>query len=1047
MWDEDHLYAAMRSPLREGERVLQRFRDRDRDINVVFDDSYEIWIDAGSETPDGQPMYLQFLANFAGAKFDALHLPAVGNMRMSWDANKEGWQVRDCLSKQLNAWECEVAIPRQSVYIDEPFSDQGRLRIFLARNFKRPWEQNSFGGVGGFSIREGYTQCILSREAPAVHLLQVADPANKTFGVQVGVFGKETDAIKWLFESDAGIRRSGTLTGVSGKLRVTDPGLDLDEPGKGSFRVRILSEHGKTTYLDWASKREFANLPAAEKTFADTGDMIDLCLRYNPVKEYVRVRGDFINFDRRHEIGEFYVFVKDDAGKTIKGARLAMDDLAYVKGVLKLQKLRPGDYAATLLCRDKMDRTIVARESKFAVKDLGKLPWWNTEHGNIERVISPWTPVTCRHGECGVWGRTMRIGPAALPLEVFSQKQSLLAAPCRLEAVLADGTVTEARGIQLTQRLQENHRNVVDVGSRLGNLDITSRLTTEFDGMYKIEMTITPREATPVRSLEVVIPFANDVAEYLHACGEAPRYGYFQGFLSARKQGRIWDCRTVDGQPMAVGSFIPYVWVGNAKGGLCFFADSDRGWAPDDRVPAIEVRRDDKHSTDLILNLMGAPFTIDRPRTIVFALQASPVKPLFKGWRMDSWWAGDTFEDYSFVGEKGGHFVFGSIPFTLDRKRCREWVEKRKGSTNAFIFGFKKYAANVVPYFEHIHMGKQFVPDYDYFAESWENTMNQGRGLCYEGSLQDFMIHHIGEWSKATGIEGYYLDNLYPLADNNLEAGRGYLLPDGRIQPTFQMFDTRRYFLRLRAVFAEQGHHHKIVFHMTNNMILPWIGAADIAFDGEDHVIYPGQKDFMDRWSLERMRNVYHGQWGSVFNFMHEYQGAWDRRELLRAMRAYTGMVVLHDALPSGNTNGMNTPVWIGRDRFGIEADEVRFLPYWDADTGVRSLTKEVLVAGWLRPAKLLLVVVNKGNKDENAVVELDWARLGLPPSDQCEAVDAEAGCQIKGWDPDAKKHLVQWDADEEGALSRNADGQLVIPVRRHNYRQVIVRKRDGEPE
>ena len=49
MWDEDTLYMAMRSPLRAGERIVQNLRDATRDINVVFDDSYEIFVDVGSQ--------------------------------------------------------------------------------------------------------------------------------------------------------------------------------------------------------------------------------------------------------------------------------------------------------------------------------------------------------------------------------------------------------------------------------------------------------------------------------------------------------------------------------------------------------------------------------------------------------------------------------------------------------------------------------------------------------------------------------------------------------------------------------------------------------------------------------------------------------------------------------------------------------------------------------------------------------------------------------------------------------------------------------------
>ena len=71
--DEDNLYVAMRS-LREGERLLQGQRRRDRDYNVVWDDSYEFWLDAGSRSPTDS-LCFQLLANYAGSRFDCMFEP------------------------------------------------------------------------------------------------------------------------------------------------------------------------------------------------------------------------------------------------------------------------------------------------------------------------------------------------------------------------------------------------------------------------------------------------------------------------------------------------------------------------------------------------------------------------------------------------------------------------------------------------------------------------------------------------------------------------------------------------------------------------------------------------------------------------------------------------------------------------------------------------------------------------------------------------------------------------------------------------------------
>jgi hypothetical protein len=122
MWDEDNLYMAMRSPLRPGERPLQRMRRRDREqSSLVFDDSYEIWLDTGAEDPrTGLDCYFQYLSNPAGKPYDTMHLPTVGNSRRGYDTN---WEPVNRITPDGKAWEWELIIPRTSIFYDQPFSD------------------------------------------------------------------------------------------------------------------------------------------------------------------------------------------------------------------------------------------------------------------------------------------------------------------------------------------------------------------------------------------------------------------------------------------------------------------------------------------------------------------------------------------------------------------------------------------------------------------------------------------------------------------------------------------------------------------------------------------------------------------------------------------------------------------------------------------------------------------------------------------------------------------------------------------------------------
>ena len=1026
-WDEDNLYLAMRSPLRAGERLIQAQRRRDKDYNVVFDDSYEIYLDAQTHSPDGQPVFFQFLSNFAGARWDVMHEPAVGNFRMGWSSD---WQPRSRVNAR-NEWEMEVAIPRASIYHDAPFRDGEVLRGLLARNFKRPWEQNTVEGAGSFAVRDTYSQWRLSKSAPALHLLGVGDSDAQTVGLKLDAYAPGTAApLRWVFQSDSGVKREGILTPGE-----TVNELGLDKAGEaGNFRIRVMQ--GQTTLLDWAAQRKFGDLQIPKQTFDDRGDTVKLLLSLNPIRDYVRVSGDFIDYDARAQIATNRVEIKDAQGVTLAKQDLPLDKLSYVSGTLKLPTLAPGQYSATLTALGADGKAVLTREQKFEKKDPRSFAWWNTPDGNIERVLSPWTPVKFADDRFDVWGRGMRAGHAGLPSQVVTQMNTLLARPIHLVAQTADGQTLVSRPAPLKAVSLRDFRAVAQAQSSLGEIQITTRVTVEFDGMYKVEMKLDPRAAVKLRSLRLVVPLKNASAHYLHACGEGIRSGYYYGFLPKEKQGRLWDSTQVTSQPMAVGSFIPYVWIGNPKGGLAWFANSDQGWVPNDQTPALEVRRDTPQSTDLMLNLVSDDFTLDAPRTVTFAFQATPVKPMHEGWRMDSWWTGDTFRDYAQVEPKGGNLIFSSIPFTLDADKSRAMVEAQHAGNTAFLLGVDKYRGNAVPYFEHIRIGEKFVPEMEYFGDEWKTDVSEG--LFYGKSYQDYMIYNLARWIEQTGIDGFYVDNMHPLADANLEAGRGYVLPNGKVQPEYAIFETRDYFLRLRAVFAEHGKRDKIVLHMTNNMIVPWVGAADIALDGEDNVIYPQMnKDFMDFWSLERLRVDYPAQWGVAVNFLQEYQGNWEGARLAKAMRAYSGSLILHDVLASANANGLNTPLWIGRDRFGIENPDTKFIGYWEENKGFDSATPDVYVSGWKRPGKVLLAVVNRGEKAE-AKVTLDAAKLGLPAN--WKVTDAEAGTSIDQTFAhlNLEKQPGLWQGAGQASIRREGNA-LIVPVERHDYRQVII--------
>ena len=1040
-WDEDNIYVAMRSPLRPGEKPIRKFRDTERDINVVFDDAFEVCLGANSKSPDGQPVFFQYLGNFDGARYDAMHEPRVGNRREGWTAN---WETKSSLNAK-NEWEMEMRIPRETVYRDK-FRDGETVTMLIARDFKRPWEQNSFEGTSDFSVGESHTHVKLVRGRPVIRFLGAADFAKRSFGFDFEAASEKAAKLEWSFTTSAGFEKKGTLDVPAGGRFVKPAGLSaalVPEDAKGCCRVMV--RQGGEVLLDWMTDMyftpDFDKKSAAEFAKADSGDRIDLSTIYNPEANVLRLSADFIQFDGRGAVEKSVVRVADTGGREIAKAEFPLDDRAYCRGTMKLPEIGGGDYKVKTDVVGKDGKVVRTIDGAFRRIDAAKTwPFIGTKAGNPEKVLAPWTPIRDNGATVSVWGRDMTIGAAGLPEQVTSQGNNLLARPASLTLVDAKGNSFAAKlDGKPRKTFDKDWRKTYETVSKAGALVVRAKTTVEYDGMYKVEMTLEPpKEGIAAESLRFVLPVAGEFSKYVYGAGAEIRSGFDLRWLPEKgdKDGVLWDSRKVDSQPMLVGSFIPYVWLGAEKGGVCFFADKDEGWVPNDDVPAIQFVKTGK-DVDMVFNFISSDFALEAPRTIVFALEASPVKPLVGDWRAEKWWCGYTFpwSGGNWVYPTGGgDAIWQSRPNTVNYAECRKMVD-----------AYHENDRVTVPYFEYNTMTDvqneevNFNGVQAYYGDAWK--MDSGNILCYCDSLQDYIIWNLDQWIKRCGIDGWYLDNVRPCFSSDIDGGYGYLLPDGRVQPEFNMFAMRRFFLRLRAVFQENGRKSHIVNHMTNNMIIPWNGPCDVAYDGEANVIFWGAKkdgvhqtDFMDVWPLERLFTANPGVWGINVNFMHEYQGDWSKSltmdQVRDCYRAYEAAVLLHDALPTGNHD--NDPWKLDfmkpRRDFGFETnDRIEFLPYWRASEGGLAFNQQkgVYCSAWLdREGRKALVIVTNWKDAQKAKVSLDFGKLGVDPK-----AEAFASFNVAGMKPTDVIPMK--------------GGAFEVDVARHSYVLVTVEKRE----
>ncbi len=863
-------------------------------------------------------------------------------------------------------------------------------------------------------------------------MLDVVDRDAQTLGLKLGAFGSKA-TINWQFQSDSGVDKSGSFALGGGEFMLGVDTLDLDTFGQGDFRLNVTV--GETLLLDWLASRGISQPDIADATFDDDlGEQVSLSLVLNPVKDYLRVNGDFINFDARDEIATTTVTVKTKSGNAVADGQFAIDENAFVREVIPLPDLAPGKYIASLVCISADGTVVVEQVTEFEKKDHKKeFPWWKTGKGSIDRVIEPWTPVELRDGTFSVWGRSMTVGAAGLPSSIVANGENLLAAPIRLET----GEATASGKPNLQTLSEADHKASVNATSALGKLSVSSDISVEFDGMYKITMTLTPEGEVAVDNLRMVVPLAPEHAHYLSSCGEGIRWGYNHTPLS-NEQGELWNAYRIDGQRMTVGSFVPYIWIGDSHRGLSWFADTDAGWVPSDEAPAITVRRDSDQSVDLIFNLISSPFTIDAPRTITFAFQATPVKPLDPHWRQRIYDFGDSFQDWQSAKTINSTRMLSPVPWSYDPEATRKQVEQYRSRPRMLSL----YSQPAIPYGRHNETIHHRIPEARYFAEHWNSKGSWH--IFYDDSLIDFWIYKLDEWITQCDIDGYYSDNVYPAVCHNVEAGRGYYLPDGRVQPGYNMFGIRRYFLRMRAVFAEHGKQGWIVTHMTHNPVAPWLGPIDIALDGEDNPVTAQQnRTYLDAWPLDRLRALVPHGMGVAVTYKTEFTNArhWKdgfRYTFSNLWRSYVAGMQLHDLLPM---TGYQMPeAWFqARHRFGFNEPGTRFIGYWEKHPAIQWDNPDVQISAWVRDGAVMLIPVafTRNRSAVETTVTLDAQALALPPVAHWRVTDAEAIATYSYIDDDGKPVNVY--PDREQVIDLHVDGTITLKASHHDYRMIVI--------
>lgn len=481
--------------------------------------------------------------------------------------------------------------------------------------------------------------------------------------------------------------------------------------------------------------------------------------------------------------------------------------------------------------------------------------------GYAETPPEPFTPVTREDNRVAAVGREYKIGADGNFQALEALGENILAGPIRFEAVAGGQTVT-LRGADLRFGETTPVRSGWSATASGAGLVIQSTADFAYDGLAKYELELRPAEGqSRVEHLRLLIPLKGRYAQLFHVLG--PNSGLRNPYVAGAVKpgdGLIWDSKS--DVPFLTkrraGSMVSQLWLGGMVRGLVFYANNDRGWAPNNDHPAVSVTREGDVVT-MALHFISAPFTLTQPRRISLQLLGTPPKPLPKDHRL---WARGHLDT---AGKVGGRLT------SCDS--FAPWVAPCRASTFAYWppgddFEFVRLAANRQRHTNHskyrpgqalmMYHDKNKTPAHPkpmpYYGWSW--------GSCrYPTSRINHLIWYMDKMIEC-GYDGVYIDDVFPFGEWNLEPiGTSYVYQreDGARPKHVGSAHSpyRDYLQRLYNVFVARGKRPIITTHMTSTLGWPYHSFATVAFDHEQSArFHAANGTFMDAWPLDYLMTL-----------------------------------------------------------------------------------------------------------------------------------------------------------------------------------------------
>ena len=1019
----------------------------ERDGEVYLDDSVEIAI-----SPDTSTVY-HLIVNSAGVVFDTRNTYEPFVQDIKWNFKK----LEVSSIAESGSWELELKIP---------LSEIGNPKDFVMMNVARNWEEHGASALCPTNCHWDRSRMIRvgwNTRTPYVKVNELGLPDTGTWNLKFSVENPLPDRE---FEAAALLQTIAT-SNVDGEVRIVyGPNGEYERtteklekqtvPAGGKTDISLNYNAGKDMYyltvvlfdpstgeiIYSRSVSSSMGLKAAPWPASADFDIPKIGsgqIFYYPGfnKAAVKIR---FNADAAVEKARVFVVGKD-AKKTFAEVR---KDKALHCAVLPVDAA-PGNYSFGLELKTKnAEAKTFDNIAKITTRNF---EWRNNNLGKDKIVIPPFTPLKADGSTVEVLNRKHKVNAAGLwdSLEIKGKEQ--LAAPMRVECVV-DGKTQTWKGVTPSVKVEDNGYAAKGSASITSSDGITldSELYFEYDGFYWVKMRLSEVKNKKIERLTLVIPLKNEESPLFHAVASDTIRNNPAGSIAAGK-GMVWDgtkLKRVE-KPGLHPQLIPYIWIGGAEKGLCWFLDSSYGYKLNKEIPAVRLVRNGAELR-LEIDIINRLAQIEEGHSFEFGMQSTPVKPLEKSWRRLVYdLVGDGCKGMNtarglFSSISGYYYPFCKLPYKHDfslfdntlavlqgktkTSIYEEWEKKnindiqnivnkipaddrkeicdylKKWKTHAALTFDKKPVASAFYFYTDPRLGFLAEDEVDYFKSEW-TIAHSGYSGTYRifptPSCLDFLIYSYYQQLKH-GVPGIYLDDTFIISMSNTDTF-ARIDNEGEVHAQLGILGMRELFKRI-AVMQHQFNCNPrlLITHMTNALLVPCFSFATGQLSWEAMF---GETPMQERYNLDNIRAIDTGlhvgmdpvALGGIVCKTTSLQ-AWPA-EQDRLTRTALAMTLLHGVKFWWRTHPeLSWPlvkkIYETLTEFGHWKNDCEFVPYWNNDPALKADTDAVIISSYRRPGSCMVILANMKKEEVKFKLNVDARKLGF--AGNFKAFDAETG-------------------------------------------------------